>query len=419
MATTIAYVSGNSSVFIRNDWVAAGSPPDVELGEGWTVIGKRAFEDNTTITSIHIPASVTSIEYDAFYGTASLKTVTFAPTSKLGSIGDYAFEETALISIIIPASVTSIGEGAFYGTASLKTVTFAPTSKLETIRESAFDGTALISIIIPASVTSIENYAFWAAASLKTVTFNPSTDWDTGINIEDYTFGSTDLLTTIYIDDGQKINGEPLTSPGTLASFYGHYGDITLNPVPVPICFPAGTPVVTDQGVVRIEKIVPSTHTIRGKEIVAITASNPYPWVKHIVAIAKGALAKNVPDLDTLISPAHKVRFQGEMVCAIDLVDRCEGVTQVPYFGETLYNVLLRNHSYMTINNMTCETLSPNNIVALIYGGSYTSAEKNAFLAQLSRSIRNNQAPEYKALLAVLQKGMGTNKKRTTRTVTK
>ena len=69
---------------------------------------------------------------------------------------------------------------------------------------------------------------------------------------------------------------------------------------------------------------------------------------------------------------------------------------------------------------MTCETLSPNNIVALIYGGSYTSAEKNAFLSQLSRSIRNNQAPEYKALLAVLQKGMGsTNKKETTRTVTK
>ena len=56
-------------------------------------------------------------------------------------------------------------------------------------------------------------------------------------------------------------------------------------PPPSAICFPKGTPVLTNLGDVAIEKLNPDQHTIRGKEIVAITQSRPLQ--KHIVCFEK------------------------------------------------------------------------------------------------------------------------------------
>ena len=66
----------------------------------------------TGLTSVTIPASVTSIGDYAFYGCTGLTSVTI-PAS-VTSIGDYAFYGcTGLTSVTIPASVTSIGYCAF------------------------------------------------------------------------------------------------------------------------------------------------------------------------------------------------------------------------------------------------------------------------------------------------------------------
>jgi len=58
---------------------------------------------------------------------------------------------------------------------------------------------------------------------------------------------------------------------------------------------------------------------------------------------------------------------------AVDLVNVCKGVTKIPYTGETLYNVLMEKYGYMMINNLICETLHPDNIMAKICGGKYNS----------------------------------------------
>ena len=89
-------------------------------GENYA-IGANAFEDNTTITSVEIPGSVTSIGGYAFSGCSSLTSVEIP--GSVTSIGDYAFSGcTGLTSIEIPGSVTSIGNSAFYGCTGLKTV---------------------------------------------------------------------------------------------------------------------------------------------------------------------------------------------------------------------------------------------------------------------------------------------------------
>lgn len=48
----------------------------VEIPAGTKIIGKNAFKNKETITSITIPASVTAIESSAFYGCKNLVTVT-------------------------------------------------------------------------------------------------------------------------------------------------------------------------------------------------------------------------------------------------------------------------------------------------------------------------------------------------------
>ena len=148
-----------------------------------TGIGKEAFW-YSDLTSIEIPASVTTIDESAFQGSSSLSSVTFAEGSKLSVIGNQAFYNcTTLSSIIIPASVTTIDERAFYNCQSLSSITFAEGSKLNTIGENAFGRTALTSIEIPASVTFIDMYAFYGSYDLASVTVNwteslPSLDED-------------------------------------------------------------------------------------------------------------------------------------------------------------------------------------------------------------------------------------------------
>jgi len=141
----------------------------------------------------------------------------------------------------------------------------------------------------------------------------------------------------------------------------------TPNPVTTPssnVCFPAKTPVLTNQGPVNIEDIDPAVHTIRNKKIVVITKTVAHD--KNLVRIAKHALGKNYPEKTTTISQNHKVFFQGQMVKAKHLVDDCN-VTLVPYNGQVLYNVLLAQHEKMQVNNLIVETLHPEHKVAKLY----------------------------------------------------
>jgi hypothetical protein len=210
-----------------------------------------------------------------------------------------------------------------------------------------------------------------------------------------------------YGGDSSSVSAS-LTNVAVISYGNNYYqGQYYTNSVPIatlpptaPICFPAGTPVTTDQGNVAIEKLNSHIHTIRGKPIVAITQTRPLQ--KHIVSIEKDALAKNVPSQTTEISLNHKVFYKGQMVKARELVDVCENVQFIPYNGETLYNVLLEEHDKMMINNLICETLSPKNIMAMISKMS-EGTEKNRILRELTCIINKNDVSGYKKLYASLK----------------
>ncbi len=130
------------------------------------------------------------------------------------------------------------------------------------------------------------------------------------------------------------------------------------------ICFPAGTLVKTDQGLIEIQKLKPKINTLNGQVIVAIT--DTYCMDNELVCIEKDALRKNYPNTRTVISKRHKIFYKGKMKAAHRFVGQ-KGVSFIPYEGGKLYNVLLGVYGAMNVNGMICETLHPVNPVARIY----------------------------------------------------
>jgi len=154
---------------------------------------------------------------------------------------------------------------------------------------------------------------------------------------------------------------------------------ITPNVTPIiPICFPAGTPVLTDQGEVPIDKINKKIHTICGKEIVTITETISSD--SYLICIERNSLGNNVPNRKTFISKDHKVLCDKKMVRAEYLIQYIPTIYKVQYNKERLYNVVLREHSTMAVNNLIVETMNPQHILSKIYSGNYTPQEKNKLI---------------------------------------
>ena len=160
---TIAGYNGESTEVVIPEYISINGE-NIAV----TTIAERAFYNNTSLTSIVIPSSVTSIGSYAFSNCSNLESVTFEDNSQLKTIGSYAFYYcTSLTSIVIPSSVTSIDDYAFYSCFSLESVTFGENSQLTSIGYRAFSGcSSLTSIYIPDSVTTIGRYAFENCSNL-------------------------------------------------------------------------------------------------------------------------------------------------------------------------------------------------------------------------------------------------------------
>lgn len=188
-----------------------------------TKIGEDALKDNTTITSVTIPASVTEIGSNAFAGCTNLTSVHYAgdwsnltiqsgnpavqdaanaplfdfeftldntaaivtnykyngaaadvtiPSRYQGkpvtTIGHAAFFNSAVTSVTIPDSVTSISDSAFINCPQLTNISIP--NSVTYIGFSAFNScTSLKSITLPSSLSTIQSYAFCNCGNLETI----------------------------------------------------------------------------------------------------------------------------------------------------------------------------------------------------------------------------------------------------------
>lgn len=146
--------TGTITKYVESDTVVV--IPSKINGITVETIGNTAFQ-NSAVTSVTIPDSVTAIYSGAFANCSQLTNISI-PNS-VTYIGFSAFEHcTSLKSITLPSSLRSISEALFFGCSQLTT------------------------IHIPVSVTSIGSYAFDGCPSSMTVTYSGSkTQWDDDI----------------------------------------------------------------------------------------------------------------------------------------------------------------------------------------------------------------------------------------------
>ncbi|MBQ4395661.1 MAG: leucine-rich repeat protein [Paludibacteraceae bacterium] len=171
----------------------------IDIPASVTSIGQGAFNNCTKLASVTIPSSVTSIGQGAFFKCSSLTSIHIP--SGVTSIEGSTFAQCGLTTINIPANVTTIGEDAFEHCNSLAAITLAEGLKSIGARAFMYCYPYLTSINIPASVTSIGIGAFSDCSSLADVTVHWETNIPTPAN---YAFDGIVSPATLHVPCGTK-----------------------------------------------------------------------------------------------------------------------------------------------------------------------------------------------------------------------
>ena len=156
------------------------------------VIGSYAFKGCSRLTSLTLPAGITSIGEGAFDGCIGLTSLTLP--AGITSIGDDAFYNcSGLTSLNLPAGITSIGSYTFRGCSGLTSLNLP--AGITSIGERAFSGcSGLTSLNLPAGITSIGSYTFRGCSGLT------SLNLPAGItSIGERAFKDCSGLTSIYV----------------------------------------------------------------------------------------------------------------------------------------------------------------------------------------------------------------------------
>ena len=184
---------------------------------------------------------------------------------------------------------------------------------------------------------------------------------------------------------GTSPNGGPYNVGNELIPGPQYYLYPYTNPISS-TCFPANTPIMTDQGIFPIEKINP-LNTIRNKKIIAITQT--VTTDKYLVCFEKDSISNNIPCEKTIISKNHLVFNRGCMIKAKEFIGKYQNIYKINYNNEILYNVLLEDYDKMIVNNLICETLHPDNAVAKLYCllPNYNLEQKTQFIKEYNNIV--------------------------------
>ena len=353
----------------------------------------NTFEGCTGLEEIELPASLTEVtgELNAgglpagglFEGLYNLKRVTFAENSNCLEIGASAFAETGITSITIPASVTTIGRNAFEGSAlqeiviprtvtSIGAYAFANCDYLtdavlgdglRSIESNTFRNCPISSITIPANVTSIAADAFAGCSDLAAIEL-------AGGNTS---FALVDGV--LYTADKTQI----ALMPSGLTEF-----TITAAMTTKDVFEQLST--VSSLETVTVEEGNPAFKTMEGAV---------YDMANNLVFVPRGMKAFIIPDEVTMLTPYGEVDgetdnlplFSGASVETIGYnATRTEALEIVGYMDDSSHGLFSGLTSLKEISLPDNTTIGANtfngcsNLTTIDFGGANITIEnKNAF----------------------------------------
>ncbi len=134
VVTITGYTGSESGIVI---------PSEIE-GYPVAMIGNWAFFENSTITGVLLPDTITYIGDNAFCGCSNLVSVNIP--AGVTYIGNQAFQYCrSLTSITVPERIANIKSNVFYGCSKLSTVTIH--KNVTTIGEGAFDNCSALAVV--------------------------------------------------------------------------------------------------------------------------------------------------------------------------------------------------------------------------------------------------------------------------------
>ena len=187
----------------------------LNLPAGITSIGSRAFHGCRGLTSLNLPAGITSIGNGAFQGCSGLTSLNLP--AGITSIGAFAFWGcSGLTSLNLPAGITWIDDHAFDGCSGLTSLNLP--AGITEIGDAAFqDCSGLTSLNLPAGITSIGEYAFKGCSGLTSLNL-PAGITEIG---SDALFEGCSGLTRLTLPDGiTKIGSHAFNGCSGLTSIY-------------------------------------------------------------------------------------------------------------------------------------------------------------------------------------------------------
>lgn len=160
----------------------------VVLNEGLETLGTDEYSENgeirhgvfgySAVESVSFPSTLKRIEYSAFEGCESLRSV-FLPEG-LTHIGKRCFFRGGLEEIVFPASVRDVCPRAFQQCKQLRKVVLNAGLQTLGAKEQAneneeegyvFAGSGLRSVSLPSTLKSVPQNTFWECKSLRSVQF--------------------------------------------------------------------------------------------------------------------------------------------------------------------------------------------------------------------------------------------------------
>jgi hypothetical protein len=221
----VAVTAISDSAFAQNS-----SLTSVILPAGLISIGHAAFSSCPGLSAITISTSVASIASAAFGNCTKLTDITVLPGNQSFSSHDgflLSADGKTLVKcpagktgdLVVPSYVTTIADHAFVGCAGLSAVTLS--SSVTTIGNWAFEGcTGLVAITIPSGVTGIGWRAFIGCERLTDITVMPGSATYSSRDGFLLTFDEKTLIACPAGKAGAAVVPDGVTSIGN-SSFFG------------------------------------------------------------------------------------------------------------------------------------------------------------------------------------------------------